>query len=259
MNDILRDFLVTPESVWGSIDAIDVVPQLSYNAAYCAQFAAKDVQQREHGPVIGYQASLTSEAAKRFGPSDMPKPYVGTLLLRNWREERTPFDIGPEYFIECEVGMRMAARLQGPGVTASSARQAVGSLHAAVEVVPVLPIMLRRSGQHMIAIHNCGSWCVFSKHSMSRDLDLRDEPITCLFDGKVAATGNAGNSGGDPFAVLAEVANILGQFDRALYPGMIVMTGAGAGPAKLLPETREVQIRFARLGTVSVRFETPEM
>ena len=254
MNLQLLDYLASDDSVWGGGDVTHLAPGMDYDEAYRAQFAAKQRQQVAHGPVIGYQASLTSQAAQRLGPPDMPKPYVGTLLLRNWREAGAQFAPGLDYLIECEIGVRMAARLQGPGITAEAARLAVGSVHAAIEVVPLPPQIMQRTGQHLIAIHNFGSWCVFGEKAGAPVADLREVPIELRFDGQPAAAGKAGDSGGDPFAVLAAVANTLGRFGLALEPGMVVMTGATASPTRVPAETEEVTATFGPLGSVSVKF-----
>ncbi len=250
------DYLASARSLEGESDILDVAPGLTYPQAYRAQFESKVRQAGANGPIIGYQASLTSEGAKRFGPPDMPKPYMGTLQLRNWHHASVPFPkAAVPYGVECEIGMRMARRLSGTALTAVDARQAVASVHAAFEIVPLYPHLAKRSGQHMVAIHNFGSSIVFSQHRGSAELDLVQEPVELFVDGKRVASGVAGNSGGDPFVVLAEIANTIGAHGLALEPGMVVMTGSILPPHPLPAGTRRIEGRFGRLGTLGAEFD----
>jgi 2-keto-4-pentenoate hydratase len=249
------DYLASANSLTGQSDVLEIAPGMTYAQAYAAQFASKVRQAGANGPIIGYQASLTSEAAKRFGPPDMPKPYVGTLQLRNWHEASVPFPSNADYAIECETGLRMAVRLQGPNLTAAQARRAVAYVHAAMEIVPWRSELLGRSGQHMVAIHNFGSAFVFGEQRNSPELEIVQEPIELLVDGKSAVRAVVGNSGGDPFAVLAEIANTIAPFGLALEPGMVIMTGSATAPHRLERGAKRVEARFGKLGAVSVCFD----
>lgn len=240
------------------VDVLTLAPGLSYDDAYRAQFASKVRQAALNGPIIGYQASFTSEGAKKFGPPDMPKPYFGTLQLRNWHDPAVPVQASRVFTgVECEVGMRMAAPLKGPGVTVADARAAVASVHAAFELVPLTQAPGGRSGQHMVAGHNFGSHILFSKQAGAPEWDLRQEPIELYCDGVLTHSAVGGDSGGDPFAVLAELANTLGRFGMGLEPGMVVMTGSATPPHPLAAGTQRVEGRFGRLGSISASFVWP--
>jgi len=251
---VVFDFLNGPNCWDGQSDVLDIAPDLTYDQAYLAQFEAKRRDAGANGPIIGYQASLTSEEAKRWGPPDMPKPNIGTLQLRNWRDPSLPFSSAANCLVECEVAMRMGAPLKGMAVTAPEARKAVASLEAAFEVVQLKPGMAQRSGQHLIATHNAGSSIVLSGNRKSPDMDLVTEPVELIIDGARVAQSVAGGSGGDPFLVLAEIANTLGRYGLGLEAGMIVMTGSSIMPHPLPPGTRRVEGRFGRLGALDISF-----
>lgn len=250
------DYLASSRSLSGESDVLDIAPGMTYAQAYDAQFAAKLRQAPDVGPIIGYQASLTSAWAKNFGPPDFPKPYFGTLPLRTWRSAEAPFRGSSEgRSIECEVGMRMGSCLAGPNLTADDARRAVAGVHAAMEVVP--PHKLAgRSGQHLIAVHNFGSSVVFGERAATPDGGLKSQPVELFCDGRLVERAVAGDSGGDPFAVLAAMANLLAAHGRRLEPGMIVMTGSATPPHRLPAGVRTVEARFGGgLGSATVTFE----
>lgn len=249
-NDLTRavEYLATQKN---DVDVLSVAPSLSYDDAYRAQFASKLKQAPANGPIIGYQASFTSEGAKKFGPPDMPKPYFGTLQLRNWHSGLSPIE-GSTVFtgVECEVAFRLGAPLKGPGVTVADARKAVASVHAAFEIVPLKDAPGGRSGQHMVAGHNFGSYIVMSEEVGSPEWDLVDEPVELYGDGQLLQKAVAGDSGGDPYAVLAEMANTLGRLGQTLEPGMVVMTGSATPPHPVAPGVKALEGRFGRLGVV---------
>jgi 2-keto-4-pentenoate hydratase len=239
----------------GPTDVLDLMPELTHDQAYIAQFEAKRLQAPAHGPLIGYQASLVSQAAKRIGPPDMPKPYLGSLQLRNWHDRALPIrTAGRKFLIECEVGLRLSDRLQGPGITSEDARKAIASVHPALEIVPIVANLDRRSGQHLIAFHNFGTYVVFGPPAVPLE-DVSHEPIELLFDGTPAASATTGDAGGGPFSVLAEMANILGRFGKSLESGMVIMTGSAPRPAPLAAGTKQVEARFGRLGSIKVAFD----
>lgn len=239
------DYLLSERSIQGPGDVLELMPGMSYDQAYEAQFEAKILQSGANGPIIGHQASLTSAAAKKLGAAGMPMPLFGTLQLRNWHNPVVPIPVrGRDFYVESETGMRLGKALQGPGVTAQSAREAVASLYAAMEVVPLSQGVVGRSGQHTIAIHNFGTYILFGDQIGDGQTDVRDLPVELLFDGKPAGAAVAGDSGGDPFNVLAEMANCLARFGRRLEPGMVIMTGSCMIPTKLTPGTKTAEIRF---------------
>jgi len=256
--DLVLKFLCGPESVEkGGNDVTGVMPDMSYDQAYLAQFASKVLQAGANGPIIGYQASLTSEAAKKLAPPGMPTPYIGTLQLRNWCLPTAALPISPAYayVIECETGMRLARALAGPGLTAADARKSVATVHAALEIVPIKPGLIGCTGQHMVAIHNFGSNVVFAEHGVPADVDLVNEPVELFFDGEPVVQAVAGDSGGDPFAVLAEIANILGRYGRRLEAGMVVMTGSATAPQRLTDGASRIEAQFGRLGSVNISLQ----
>lgn len=242
----------------GGSDVLSIAPNLTYDDAYRAQFASKIRQAPVNGVTIGYQASFTSEGAKKFGPPDMPKPYFGTLQTRNWHTAAAPIKASPVFTgVECEVGMRIGAPLKGTNITVADARKAVASVHAALEIVPLKDGPGGMSGQHMVAIHNFGSHIVFGEQAGSPDWDLVAEPIQLYCDGVLSQSAVGGDSGGDPFNVLVELVNTLGRFDLGLEPGMVIMTGSATPPHPVAPGVKRVEGRFGRLGSVSAELVWP--
>jgi 2-keto-4-pentenoate hydratase len=250
------EFLVDADCWDGHTDILDIKPDLTYDEAYLAQFASK--RMRKAGPsdqIIGYQASLTSSGSKNMGPADMPKPNIGTLQRRNLHMDGDPLHLEAEWhLIECEVAMRLESALKGPGITAVNARAAVATVEAALEVVPIRYGMMQRSGQHLIATHNAGSMIVLSGHVMPASIDLVSQPVELVVDGMVVAHSLTGASGGDPFQVLADVANILGKFDVGLEAEMVILTGSSTAPYKIAATTKDVSASFGDLGTVNIAF-----
>lgn len=247
-------FLQTPESVAGPDDIIRHAPDLSYDDAYRLQFAAKELQKKVHGEVIGYQASFTSASAKKFAPPGMPTPYYGTLLRRNWRTEDEPIKLVGDWVIESEIGVLLKRDLTGPGVTAAQARGAIEGFFPAVEVPYASPQVLKWSGQQLIAVHNMGSFIVFGSQMTLPTIDLRHEGLTLRIDGELKGSATAAEAMGDPLNVVADMANTLARFERGLKAGMVLMTGSCISPLFIPAGAMHARVDYTRMGSVSVRF-----
>lgn len=251
------DFLTSPNCWDGSSDVLGIKPDMSYEEAYLSQFISKRRQAGANGPIIGYQASLTSKEAKNMGPPDIPKPNVGTLQLRNWHPVSAPFRLASEnHLVECEIAMRMATPLKGTAITPDEARKAVATVEAALEIVPLRAGMAQRSGQHLIATHNAGSSIVLSGNRKPANIDLVSQPVELTVDDVTVARAMTGASGGDPFQVLAVIANILGHYDLGLEEGMIIMTGSSTPPYQIKSGTSRIDAQFGELGAIRVAFDT---
>ena len=77
--------------------------------------------------------------------------------------------------------------------------------------------------------------------------------MTLTRDGELVDTGAGAAALGDPVAVVAWLANTLGEHGVALEPGHLILTGALHAAVPLTPGD-VFRAEFDRLGPVTVRF-----
>ncbi|MGW1563074.1 2-keto-4-pentenoate hydratase [Streptomyces sp. NPDC002144] len=241
-----------------STDLARAEPDITIDDAYDLQFQLIDRRAQPGDRVAGYQASFTSKAAQLIIPS-MPYPMVGSLLasqvIQSGGAAKLQWDRYSVYMIESEVGILLDADLAGPGVTALQARGAVAGIFPAIEVAPVRPGTFEKewSNQHLVATHNTDSTIVLGDQLTRTDLHLPTEGLTLSIDGAPAGSATAVEAMGDPFTVLAEMANRLGRHGQTLRAGQFVITGSCIAPQHITPETRLARVDCTRIGSVEVR------
>jgi 2-keto-4-pentenoate hydratase len=97
-----------------------------------------------------------------------------------------------------------------------------------------------------------GAMAISSRIVPLGDLDIRLIGMTLTRDGELVDTGAGAAALGDPVAVVAWLANTLGEHGVALEPGHLILTGALHAAVPLTPGD-VFRAEFDRLGPVTVR------
>jgi 2-keto-4-pentenoate hydratase len=205
--------------------------------------------------VIGYKAGLTSTAMQSmFGVNT---PDYGPVMTSTVRADgaTVSFDafIAPK--VEAEIVFRLATPLTGPGVTVRQARAALGEVMAGLEVVDSRIEDWRIRLADTIADLASNGAAVFGRPTVaSPDLDYRLVGMAFSRNGELMATGAGAAAMGDPVAVVAWLANVLGEHGITLEAGQVIMTGALHAAIPLIPGCT-FTAEFDRLGSITLHVD----
>lgn len=231
----------------------DADPTLGMAEGYAVQRELLDLLLADGDRVVGHKVGLTSAAMQRVIGVDSPDhgPVLASTVYRDG--DAVPLDrfIAPR--VEAEIVFVMGERLLGPGVGPTDAARAVAGVAAAMEIVDSRIADWRiRLADTVADLASNGAVAVSSRVVPLADLDTRLIGMTLTRNGELVDTGAGAAALGDPLAVVAWLANVLGEHGVALEPGHLVMTGA-LHAAVPLAAGEVYRAEFDRLGPVSIR------
>ena len=228
-------------------------PDLDISLAYQAQDAlvARKVAAGEH--VIGVKLGLTSRAKQqRMG---IDAPLTAWLTDAMSLPAGVPAPLGELIHprVEPEIVFVLGEDLQGPGITAARAMQAVSSVYGGYEVIDSRYKDFRFTLPDVIADNaSAGRFGVGPVGLAPRDLDLAVEACLLEVDGEIVDTATGAAVQGHPAEALALAANALAGRGQGLKAGWLVLTG-GMTDAVFLHPGSTVSVHFTSLGTVTVK------
>jgi 2-keto-4-pentenoate hydratase len=157
--------------------------------------------------------------------------------------------------IEAEIAFVIGTRLEGPGVTVTDAHAAIAGAAAALEIVDSRVADWRIKLADTVAdLASNGAFATSGHVVPITGLDTRLIGMTFTRNGELIDTGAGAAALGDPVAVVAWLANVLGENGVALEPGHIVLTGA-LHAAVPMNDGDVFRADFDRLGPITVRVE----
>jgi 2-keto-4-pentenoate hydratase len=203
--------------------------------------------------VIGYKVGLTSKPMQQLIGVDSPDhgPVLGSTVYADGAAVSLSKFIQPK--IEAEIAFVLAAPLRGPGVTVQAARQAIGGIVAAMEIVDSRFADWRiRLADTVADLASNGAVALSSRVVPLDGLDPRLIGMVLTNRGALVDTGAGAAALGDPVAVVAWLANSLGEMGAGLEAGQVVMTGA-LHAAVAMQAGDVYRAEFDRLGSIAVR------
>jgi len=203
--------------------------------------------------VIGYKVGLTSKPMQQFIGVDSPDhgPVLGSTVYADGAAVELSRFIQPK--IEAEIAFTLGAPLRGPGVTVTAARHAIEGMVAAMEIVDSRFADWRiRLADTVADLASNGAVALSSRVVPLGDLDPRLIGMVITNRGELVDTGAGAAALGDPIAVVAWLANTLGEVGAGLEAGQLIMTGALHAAVTMQPGD-VFRAEFDRLGPVSVR------
>jgi 2-keto-4-pentenoate hydratase len=231
----------------------DADPDLSMADGYAIAQQLTSMLVSDGDAVIGFKVGLTSKPMQRLIGVDSPDhgPVLGSTVYADGDAVSLSRFIQPK--IEAEIAFRLGAGLRGPGVTVAQARQAIAGMVAAVEIVDSRFADWRiRLADTVADLASNGAVAVSSRLTPLDGLDPRLIGMVLTRSGELVDTGAGAAALGDPIAVVAWLANTLGEMDAGLEPGQLIMTGA-LHAAVPMRAGDVFQAEFDRLGPVTVR------
>ncbi|BDQ23819.1 fumarylacetoacetate hydrolase family protein (plasmid) [Rhodococcus qingshengii] len=230
----------------------DAEPDLGMSDGYAVQKELVDLLVSDGDRVVGYKVGLTSEPMQAMIGVDSPDygPVLSSTLYRDGDSVPLGRFIAPR--LEAEIVFILGERLAGPGVTLTQARRAISGAVAGMEIVDSRIADWRIQLADSVAdLASNGAAAVSSRIVELGDMNPRLIGMTLTRNGEVIDTGAGAAVLGDPVAVVAWLANVLGDNGIALEAGHLVMTGALHAAVPMTPGD-VFRADFDRLGSVTL-------
>jgi 2-keto-4-pentenoate hydratase len=234
----------------------DADPSLGMADGYAVQQELIKLLLADGDTIIGRKVGLTSKPMQKMVGVDSPDhgPVLASTVYRDG--DTIPLDrfIAPK--VEAEIVFVMGERLQGPGVTVLDAHAAIAGAVAGMEIVDSRIADWKIKLADTVAdLASNGALALSSRIVPLTGLDTRLIGMTFTRNGELVDTGAGAAALGDPIAVVAWLANVLGENGVALEPGQVVMTGA-LHAAVPLTAGDVFRAEFDRLGPITIRVAT---
>ena len=202
--------------------------------------------------VIGTKLGLTSKAKQeRMGiSSPLTAVLVSSYVLN--ADVPIPLDTLIQPRIEPEIVFVMKSRLQGPGVTAQTAMEAVGRVYGGFEVIDSRYTDYNFALPDVVADNASSAYFFIGSQGVDpTELDLALEAVVLNVDGQTVATATGAAVQGHPAEALALAANELATRGEFIEAGAIVLTG-GMTDAVPVNAGSQISAEFTNLGTIVV-------
>lgn len=231
----------------------DKDPTLGMADGYAVQSELVKLLLADGDRIIGYKAGLTSKPMQTMLGVDQPDygPVLRSTVYRDGDEVSVGGFIAPK--MEAEIVLVLGTELTGPGVTVDDARRAVSGAAASMEIVDSRFADWRIKLADTVAdLASNGAMVMSDTVVPLGDVDPRLIGMVLTRNGQLVDTGAGAAALGNPFAVVAWLANTLGADGVALQPGHVIMTGALHAAVPMHPGELYVA-EFDRLGSVTLR------
>lgn len=228
-------------------------PSLSMADGYAIQQELVPLLLADGDRIVGYKVGVTSKAMQRMIGIDSPDygPVLASTVYADGDTLPLTRFIQPK--VEAEIVFVLGSRLCGPGVSPTDVRLAIAGAAAAMEIVDSRIESWRIKLADTVAdLASNGAVAVSSRLVPLEGLDPRLIGMTITRNGELLDTGAGAAALGDPVAVVAWLANTLGENGVALEPGHLVMTGS-LHAAEPMEPSDVFRAEFDRLGAVTIR------
>jgi 2-keto-4-pentenoate hydratase len=231
----------------------DADPSLGMSDGYAVQRELIELLLADGDRIIGHKVGLTSKPMQQMVGVDSPDygPVLASTVYRDGDTIPLSRFIAPK--VEAEIVFVLGERLMGPGVTVTQAHAAIAGAVAAMEIVDSRIADWRIKLADTVAdLASNGAMATSSRVVPIADLDPRLVGMTLTRNGELIDTGAGAAALGDPVAVVAWLANVLGADGVALEPGHLIMTGALHAAVPMSPGD-VFRAEFDRLGPITIR------
>jgi len=228
-------------------------PSLGMADGYAIQRELIELLLADGDRIVGHKVGLTSKPMQKMVGVDSPDygPVLASTIYRDGDTIPASRFIAPK--IEAEIVFVIGERLEGPGVTVTQAHAAIAGAVAAMEIVDSRIADWRiKLADTVAALASNGAMATSSRIVPITDIDTRLIGMTLTRNGELIDTGAGAAALGDPVAVVAWLANVLGGDGVALEPGHLIMTGALHAAVPMTPGD-VFRAEFDRLGPITVR------
>lgn len=228
-------------------------PSLGAADGYAVQSELTRMLLSEGDRIVGYKAGLTSKPMQQMAGVNTPDygPVLASTVYGDGAA--VPLAAFCQPRLEAEILFVLGAELAGPGVSVTDAHRATAGVAAAMEIVDSRIADWRIKLADTVAdLASNGALVTSGKIVPLDGFDPRLLGMTLTRNGELLDTGAGAAALGDPAAVVAWLANVLGEQKVALQPGHMVLTGALHAMTPMNPGD-VFRADFDRLGPVTIR------
>ncbi|MFP5073114.1 2-keto-4-pentenoate hydratase [Pseudonocardia nantongensis] len=236
---------------WTTGERLAALPELLRPRSLAEGFAAQRRLSERAGPSYGWKLAATATAGQAHIGIDAPLPGPLFERFRHVPGDVVPSDDLHMAVAEAEFAFRMGATV-GPGASRDELRAAVAAVHCAVELPESRFTDFATAGApQLLADAACaGRFVLGPEIDDGADLDLAATTTVLDVDG-ATASGSGAEVLGDPWAVLAWLAETLPAYGALLEAGGVVTTGTTTVPAPIARGSR-VRAAFGEGGGLGV-------
>lgn len=230
---------------------------LDLPTAYAAQRALveRKIAAGEH--IVGTKLGLTSRAKQERMGITSPLTAVLTDRMLLSAGEPLGFDQLIHPRVEPEIVFVLRERLQGPGMTAARALNAIATVHAGLEVIDSRFADFSFALPDVVADNASSARFVVSSYGVPAvGLDLALEACLLRLNDHVVDSATGAAIQGHPLDALAIAVNDLAERGDFIEAGSIVLTGGMTDAIPVTPGD-DIRIDFTSLGSVALRVEGP--
>ena len=238
-----------------TVDAMATdLARLGIEDAYRVQLALVDQRCARGERIVGRKVAFTSRGTmSQFGVTESA---FGSILSGGvfTDGDAVPVSRFPAVGAEAEVGFVIGEEIRGPGVTIAQVLKATAGVVPAMEIINLCITHTPWSALEVIATNAVHGGIVLGGQLTPLDgLNLRYEGMVVEVDGEPVGSGAGVEVLGHPATAVAWLANKLADFELALRPGDIVLSGSIIRMLEV-NAGQTVKVTFSRLGTVGARF-----
>lgn len=227
---------------------------LSIEEAYRVQLALVAQRCARGERIVGRKVAFTSRGTMtQFGVTESA---FGTILSGGVFADgdTVPMSRFPAVGAEAEIAFIIGDPLRGPGVTVAHALQATKGVMPAIEIINLCLTHTPWQAAAVIATNAVhGGIVLGGQLTPIEGLNLRYEGMVVEVDGEAIGSGAGAEVLGHPAASVAWLANKLAEYELALRPGDIVLSGSIIRMLEV-KAGQTVKVTFSRLGSVGARF-----
>ncbi|WP_345384935.1 2-keto-4-pentenoate hydratase, partial [Pseudonocardia yuanmonensis] len=231
----------------------DTEPDLGMADGYAIQQELVALLLADGDRIVGHKVGLTAAPMQKALGIDTPDygPVLASTVYRDG--DAIPLDAFVAPKVEAEIVFVLGERLEGPGVTVTRTRAAITGAVAGMEIIDSRIADWRIKLADTVAdLASNGAIATSSRIVPLDGLDTRLIGMALTRNGELVDTGAGAAALGDPVAVVAWLANTLGQHGVPLEPGHLILTGALHAAVPMTPGD-VFRAEFDRLGPVTVR------
>ena len=232
----------------------DDFARLGIEDAYRVQLALVDQRCARGERIVGRKVAFTSRGTMtQFGVTESA---FGTILSGGVFADgdAVPASRFPAVGAEAEVGFVIGEELKGPGVTIAQALKATTGVVPALEIINLCITHTPWNALEVIATNAVhGGIVLGGQITPLHGLNLRYEGMVAEIDGEPVGSGAGVEVLGHPAAAVAWLANKLCEFELALRPGDLVLSGSIIRMLEV-KAGQVVKVTFSRIGAVGARF-----
>jgi 2-keto-4-pentenoate hydratase len=228
--------------------------QLGLDEAYHVQLALVAQRCTRGERIIGRKVAFTSRGTMtQFGVSESAFGSIlsGAVFMDGDGIPMAPF---PAVGAEAEIAFVIGEELRGPGLTVAQVLKGTKGVVPALEIINLCIAHTPWSAVEVIATNAVhGGIVLGGQITPLEGINLRYEGMVVEVDGQPVGSGAGVEVLGHPAASVAWLANKLAEYDLALHPGDVVLSGSIIRMLEV-KAGNTLKATFSRIGSVGAQF-----